>query len=372
MSPADPSPETAAPDRFLAAAGPVPARATDARWRQVALLSASSAMGDPARAATALATVLVALDLPHAARVALRQAAPDDSWAAWWGVLAAGQEGDMEALATARHTAAAGVAGPDAREVRRRLSDLDIELSALAGEPDGDGARFSVLGHRAGPERRMLIGGRSSAVYLVDPGWDAVRLVRLGPADGVAVGNRALLAPAELIAAVRRGDSGPGWDVPGDTPAAFDPDALLSALREDVDVRDRRLVALAREVAEERERLREDRVRLAEDREAFELERASERMRRSRAATGPSAPAVPVGIPRTAREALALLALPAGATPAQVERAWRDQVVRCHPDRVVDLHPDIRGRAEGLTVALNAARDLLLGVAPSRARRASG
>lgn len=371
MSTADTSPEPAAPDRFLAAAGPVPARAADARWRQVALLSASSAMGDPARAATALAAVLVALDLPRAALVALRQAAPDDPWAAWWGVLAAGQEGDLEAMAGARRDAAAGLAGPDAREVRRRLSDLDIELSALAGEPDGDGARFSVLGHRARPKRRMLIGGRSSAVYLVDPGWDAVRLVRLGPADGVAVGNRALLAPAELIAAVRRGDSGPGWDVPDDAPAALDPDVLLGALREDVDVRDRRLVALAREVAEERERLREDRVRLAEDREAFELERASERMRRSRAG-GPSAPVAPVGIPRTAREALALLALPAGATPAQVERAWRDQVVRCHPDRVVDLHPEIRGRAEGLTVALNAARDLLLGAAPSRARRAAG
>jgi DnaJ-domain-containing protein 1 len=160
--------------------------------------------------------------------------------------------------------------------------------------------------------------------------------------------------------------------VPGDAPSAFDPDVLLTALREDVDVRDRRLVALAREVAEERERLREDRVRLAEDREAFELERASERMRRSRATAAGTASPAPVDIPRTARDALALLALAPGATPSQVERAWRDQVVRCHPDRVVDLHPEIRGRAEGLTVALNAARDLLLGGAPSRARRASG
>ncbi|MFP5451274.1 MAG: hypothetical protein ACLGG9_05920 [Thermoleophilia bacterium] len=357
------------PDRFLAAAGPVPARGADARWRQVALLSASSAMGDPARAATSLAAVLAALDRPRAARVALAQAAGDDPWAIWWGVLTAGQEGDLDGFAEARRAAAAGdVAGPDAREVRRRLADLETEIAALAGDPGGAGARFSVLGHRARPERRMLIGGRSSAVYLVDPGWDAVRLVRLGPPEGTAVGNRALLAPEELIAAVRRGDAGPGWDVPDDAPPALDPDTLLGALREDVDVRDRRLVALAREVAEERERLREDRVRLAEDREAFELECASERMRRSRAAgTAPPAGGA-VGIPRTARDALALLALPAGATPAQVERAWRRQVVRCHPDRVVDLHPDIQGRAQGLTVALNAARDLLLGAAPTRVR----
>jgi hypothetical protein len=360
-------PEAAPSDRFLAAAGPVPARGDDARWRQVALLSASSAMGDSARAAIALAAVLVALDLPRTARAALGQAAPDDPWAAWWSVLAAGQEGDMHAFAAARRTAAVDIAGPDAREVRRRLSDLETELSALAGDPDGDPARFSVLGHRARPERRMLVGGRSSAVFLVDPGWDAVRLVRLGPAQGTATGNRALLAPGELIAAVRRGDAGPGWHVPDDVPAAFEPDHLLSALREDVDVRDRRLIALAREVAEERERLREDRVRLAEDREAFELERASERMRRSRA--GSEAGTAAVGIPRTARDALALLALAPGATPAQVERAWREQVVRCHPDRVVDLHPDIRGRAEGLTVALNAARELLLGAASSRPRR---
>jgi hypothetical protein len=56
-----------------------------------------------------------------------------------------------------------------------------------------------------------------------------------------------------------------------------------------------------------------------------------------------------------------------------VERAYREQVTRCHPDRVAGLHPTIRGQAEGLTVALNAARDLLLGRVPvRRAQRAGG
>lgn len=56
-----------------------------------------------------------------------------------------------------------------------------------------------------------------------------------------------------------------------------------------------------------------------------------------------------------------------------MERAYREQVTRCHPDRVAGLHPTIRGQAEGLTVALNAARDLMLGRAPvRRAQRAGG
>ena len=33
-------------DPFIAAAGPAPARGTESRWRQVALLAASSAIGD--------------------------------------------------------------------------------------------------------------------------------------------------------------------------------------------------------------------------------------------------------------------------------------------------------------------------------------
>jgi curved DNA-binding protein CbpA len=80
-----------------------------------------------------------------------------------------------------------------------------------------------------------------------------------------------------------------------------------------------------------------------------------------------------VAVPRTAAEAADLLGVAAGAPAAEVERAYRDQVTRCHPDRVAGLHPTIRGQAEGLTVALNAARDLLLGRVPRRkAQRASG
>jgi DnaJ-domain-containing protein 1 len=83
-------------------------------------------------------------------------------------------------------------------------------------------------------------------------------------------------------------------------------------------------------------------------------------------------PADPVAVPRTPAEAADLLGVAAGARAADVERAYRDQVTRCHPDRVAGLHPSIRGQAEGLTVALNAARDLLLGRVPRRAQRASG
>ena len=78
-------------------------------------------------------------------------------------------------------------------------------------------------------------------------------------------------------------------------------------------------------------------------------------------------------MPRTEAEASALLGLPQGAAPDEVERAYREQVSRCHPDRVAGLHPSIQGQAEGLTVALNAARDLLLGRSPRRRpQRASG
>ena len=80
-----------------------------------------------------------------------------------------------------------------------------------------------------------------------------------------------------------------------------------------------------------------------------------------------------MAVPRSTADAAALLGVGADASPAEVERAYRDQVTRCHPDRVADLHPAIQGQAEGLTVALNAARDLLLGRAPRRrAQRASG
>ena len=358
-------------DPFIAAAGPAPARGTESRWRQVALLSASAALGDAPRAATGLAATLLALDHPAAAVVALERADPGDAWARWWGVLAAGQSAAAAGLAGALAAARAVEAGgPDAREVARRLEDLDAEIAALAGGPP-ERARFAVLGHRARPERRMLIGGRSSAAFLVDPGWDAVRLVRLAPTEGPALGNRAHLTLAEVIDAVRRGESGPGMTVPADEPIDLDPESMLSALREDPADRDRRLVRLAREVAEERERLVDERAALAEERARMAAERA--RRPRSRPAPAPRAPVSAVAVPRTADEALALLGLDAGVQAAEVERAYRDQITRCHPDRVAGLHPAITGQAEGLTVALNAARDLLLGrVVRRTAQRARG
>jgi len=197
--------------------------------------------------------------------------------------------------------------------------------------------------------------------------------MRLAPSEGPALGNRAHLALAEVIAAVRRGEAGPGWPVPGDEPQPLDPEAMLAALREDPAARDRRLVRLAEEVAEERERLVAERAALAAERASL----AAERSRRARvrpAPPPPPRPATTVPVPRSPGEAAALLGLAAGAAPAEVDRAYREQVSRCHPDRVAGLHPAIRGQAEGLTVALNAARDLLLGRAPARrrAQRASG
>ena len=102
---------------------------------------------------------------------------------------------------------------------------------------------------------------------------------------------------------------------------------------------------------------------------------AAERARRRKihSVPPPAAPAAEVPLPRSPGEAAALLGLSAGAPPDEVDRAYRDQVSRCHPDRVAGLHPAIRGQAESLTVALNAARDLLLGRSPRRrAQRASG
>lgn len=358
-------------DPFIAAAGPAPAKGAESRWRQVALLAASSALGDSQRAATALAATLLALDHPTAAVAALERSDPADPWARWWRVLAAGQSAGASGLRSALASARAVPAeGPDGREVGRRLDDLHDELRALDGEVDGP-ARLSVLGHRARPERRMLIGGRSSAAFLVEPGWEAVRLVRLAPSEGPSLGNRAHLSLPELIGAVRRGESGPGWTVPGDEPSEIDPQSMLAALREDPAVRDRRLVDLAREVAQERERLKDERAALAEERAMMAAQRT--RPSRPRAAPGPTAVVDPVTLPRTTAQAAALLGIADGSPAAEVERAYRDQITRCHPDRVAGLHPTIRGQAEGLTVALNSARDLMLGRAPRRrAQRAGG
>ena len=74
-------------------------------------------------------------------------------------------------------------------------------------------------------------------------------------------------------------------------------------------------------------------------------------------------------VPTSRADAAALLEIAPDASAEEIERAFRAQIVRCHPDRVADLHPNIRGQAEGLTVALNAARELLLGTGARPRRR---
>ena len=42
--------------------------------------------------------------------------------------------------------------------------------------------------------------------------------------------------------------------------------------------------------------------------------------------------------------------------------------IGCHPDRVAELHPELQSRAADMTVALNAAREILLGKQTARRR----
>jgi hypothetical protein len=349
-------------DDLLLRAGPSPARAADARWRQVALLATAAALGGDGRARTDLAAALQSLDHPEAAAAAVR-AVPDQPWARWWSVLAAGQSGvaDVESLVETA-AAAAPAAGPDGREVARRLDDLREELAALAGT-GGEGARFSLLGVTGGTPRRALLVGRSSAAFLVEPSWEGVRVVRLAPSDGPSAGNRAHLGLAEVVEGIRRGERGADRPVPGDVPRALEAGRLLEGLREDPEVRDRRLLALADEVREERARLAEDRARLRQEKSTVAAILRQATAIRDRGAAGAAQ------LPTSRADAAALLEVPPDAPPAEVERAFRRQVVRCHPDRVAELHPSIRGQAEGLTVALNAARELLVDAGAPRRRR---
>jgi DnaJ-domain-containing protein 1 len=361
-------------DPFLTLAGPAPARAEADRWRQVALLSVAAAVGGDDRARVELAAALVALDCPAQAEALLAGARDDDPWARWWGVLAAGQRGDLERLDAALHDARAAVSptSPDGRDVARRLADLAAELGELGGA-EAEGARFALLGHRPRPVRRVLAAGRSSAAFLLDPSWERLRLVRLAPTDGPSAGNAAHLSLDALIEAVRRGESGPGRTVPDDVPRTLEPSPMLEALREEPGRRDERLLRLAAEVREERERLADERIGLEQERAALSSERA--RLRRAR---GPARPApartVPVALPTTPSEAAEVLGVERGAAQGEVERSWREMIARCHPDRVEGLHPAIRQRAADLTLAINAARDLLTtnGAKPRARRRGSG
>lgn len=344
---------------FISRAGTSPARAEADRWHQVALLGVAAATGSDERARIGLAGALLALDLPIEAGAALAGVAGEDPWARWWSVLAVGQTGDLEALDATLHAARASVRpkGPDGRDVARMLADLTGELEALRGG-DAESARFCVLGHRARPERRALIGGRSSAAFLVDPSWDALRLVRLAASDGPSARNAAHLPFGEVLELVRRGDAGSGRRVPDDGPTRIDPDPLLAALREDPAERDGRLLRLATEVREERGRLVAERERLHALEKDLDAEREVLRRLRRRTSTAPKqAPSVKV--PTTREQAAALLGVDADAARQTVQRKWRTLMASCHPDRVEGLHPLLRERAKDLAVALNAARDLL-------------
>jgi hypothetical protein len=348
-------------DPLVVAAGPAPARGAAARWRQVALLATSVAVAPRSDSLVGLAATLCALDCPEeAAHVAAR--IPDDPWATWWGLMAAGQRDGLDGLDSMLSRLEVPGDGPDSREVGRRIEDLRVEIDDLRGTGSGLG-RFAIIGSRERPDRRVLVVGRSSASFIVTPAWDSLSVVRLGPSDGPSAGNRAHSSILELIAAIRRGEGGGGREVPADVPNALDPEAFLEGLRPDGSARDRQLMELAAEVREERERLVAERAKVERDRAAVgALLRRAEQAR--------TAPAVEsVALPTTPSEAAQLLDIAPGSSQETVERAWRSQVQRCHPDRVADLHPDIRGRAEGLTVALNAAREILTGSRSARPAR---
>ena len=269
------------PDPFIAAAGPAPARGTEGRWRQVALLSASSALGDSRPRRHRPGGRAAGARPPGRRRRGPQRADADDPWARWWGVLAAGQ-------AAGRQRPARRARPPPARRRPRARTRArwrggwrtSTPSSPRSGATPTPAPASPARATAPGRERRMLLAGRSSAAFLVEPGWEALRLVRLAPSEGPALGNRAHTTLLEVIAAVRRGEAGPGWDVPGDEAADLDPEAMLGALREDPAARDRRLVRLAQEVAEERERLMEERAALAEERASL----AAERSRRRRVA----------------------------------------------------------------------------------------
>ncbi len=352
-------------NEFVTAAGEVPARSTADRWQQVALLGLATAVDGDERARVGLGAALCALDHPIEAGRVLASVAPEDPWGRWWSVMAIGQTGDLDALGPAIHAARAAVRpkGADGRDVARMLADLDAELSELGGAGEGT-ARFTILGHRARPERRALVGGRSSAVFLISPSWESLEVVRLCPSEGRAGRNAAHVTWAEVLECVRRGEPGAGRDVPDDRPAVADPRPMLDALHDDPATRDGQLLKLAEEVRAERARLTAERARLAEewstvDAEKLRARRAKERAEATRAPRE-------VAVPATADDAAALLGVRSGASASTVQRRWRELVASCHPDRVEGLHPLIVQRARDLAVALNAARELLGAGRPRR------
>jgi hypothetical protein len=332
-------------------AGSAPAAGESGRWRQVALLGTAAALGGDARVRADLAAALHALDYPDAALHVAREAG-GDPWARWWLALAAGQSQPALPVTDVLDGLEAGT-GPDAREVARRLDDLHEELEDIAS---GTGrGRFGLLGATLDAPRRALLVGRSSAVFIVVPTWDAVELIRLGASDGPAGGNRAHVTLQEIVMRIRRGERGAERPVPPDAPAPFDAARFVDGLHEDRGARDRRLLELADEVREERAQLAQDRAKLRTEKSQVAAILRQVAAMRAQGVAG----ATP--LPASRVDAAALLEVAPNAPAEEIERAFRAQIVRCHPDRVADLHPNIRGQAEGLTVALNAARELLLG-----------
>src|SRR5207249_333826 len=118
--------------------------------------------------------------------------------------------------------------------------------------------------------------------------------------------------------------------VPDDVPRTLEPSPMLEALREEPGRRDERLLRLAAEVREERERLAGERISLEQERAALSSERA--RLRRARPARPAPVPTAPVALPTTPGEAAEVLGVERGAAPGEVERSWREMIARCHPD----------------------------------------
>jgi DnaJ-domain-containing protein 1 len=146
--------------------------------------------------------------------------------------------------------------------------------------------------------------------------------------------------------------------VPTDHSTPLEPRLMLTALTEAGKARTDELTQLAEEVRLEREELTKKGEELDD-----ELARLiAERARLKRVAMPNVGDAIPSEgfIPKTPHEAAAVLGVGPKPSRAEVETAYKDLVRSAHPDRVADLHPGIRNEAENLTVALNAARDLLL------------
>lgn len=348
---------SAVPQIFIDAAGPRLARSRAGLWRQVGLLAVAAALEGSTDARLGLSRALMALDHPEEA-AGVAADADETAWGLWLGVAAVGQLGHIDRAREIAEMTRDGLPDtPDGREVVRRLEDLLGELATLSGTENS--ARFDLLGHETRPERRVLLVGRSSVSYIADPGKAGGGLVRFAPYEGASAGNRAHLSLGEIIEALGRGEVGAGRPVPPDEPRAIDPQQMLGSLAEQGRERTEELTRLAEEVRLERAELAKKGEELDEELARLIAERA--RLKRIPTMT-PNGVASPQNgyVPKSASEAAQILGLGPAPSKVEVERAYRDLVRSTHPDRVAGLHPGIKQEAESLTIALNAARDVLL------------